>query len=62
MTTKEIVKGLKFRLKNLEDGYKVIELNKEIGDWLKADYEARIDEVESVIHWIEGMSGIEYEF
>ena len=51
MTTKEILKGLKYRLDNLKKAQEVIENEKGL-EYIKTDYEARIDEIESVYSWI----------
>jgi hypothetical protein len=56
MTTKKILEGLKLRLKMLEDGYQCIEKQDGL-EFIKADYVSKIDEVESIIHWIERKSG-----
>ena len=56
MTTKKILEGLKRRLKMLEDGYQCIEKHEGL-EYVKQDYESKIDEIESLIHWIEGKSG-----
>ncbi len=51
MTVNEILEGLKFRLANLEQGLEVISEEEGL-EFVKADYESRIDEIESIIHWI----------
>ena len=56
MTTKKILEGLKLRLKMLEEGYECIEKHEGL-EFVKADYESKIDEIESLIHWIEEKSG-----
>jgi len=56
MTAKQILKGLRHRLESLEKSYEVLNKEDEM-DYLLNNYEARIDEIESLIHWIEGKEG-----
>lgn len=54
MTTKEIVKGLEFRAETLMKAFNALTKNDGIPDSILNDYESRIDEIESLIMWIEG--------
>jgi len=57
METKEILKGLKFRLKGLKDCHSVICKESTSLSGSAWDYQTRIDEVESLINWIETKKG-----
>ena len=56
MTKKQILKGLSKRLIDLENSYEVFSKDKELQS-ISKEYEIRIDEVESLIYWIEGKTG-----
>lgn len=56
MTNKEILNGLDFRLKGLRDAVEcLVKAGKCEG--IVADMEARIDEIESIYHWVYQNSG-----
>jgi hypothetical protein len=53
MTTKEIIKGLKYRLRTLKKGHKVLmKPENNISPRIIQEYENRIDEIESMVRWI----------
>jgi hypothetical protein len=54
MTTKEVLKGLRFRLKSLKETVRVVtKVDEHSWSMVVQDYETRIDEVETLIEWIE---------
>ena len=53
MTKKEILKGLEYRLKNLNETLKVLDKAPDVLDVTVRDYEVRIDEIYSLLLWIE---------
>ena len=51
MTLDEIVAGLEYRLKELEDAHNAM-YERDRPREILADYEGRIDELESILTWI----------
>ena len=52
MTKKEILKGLEYRLKNLNEALEVLNKAPDLLFTTKRDYEIRIDEIDSLLMWI----------
>jgi hypothetical protein len=52
MTTKEILNGIKYRITNLEKALGVLSKEGTL-DSICDDYQSRLDELESIYHWIE---------
>ena len=56
MTNKEILNGLDFRLKGLRDAVECLTNANQCSNIVE-DMEARIDEIESIYHWVYQNSG-----
>jgi hypothetical protein len=52
VTTKEILGGLRYRITNLEKAINVLSKEGTL-DSICDDYQSRLDELESIYHWID---------